>query len=83
MLKEETNPDKGKCERSQLTGELVITVPKVQQRVHLEVKKEIEKITINEHAKKNTPGLDYKAPVDYRSIVADNEAKIAHLKQSK
>ena len=50
-----------------------LTLPKVKFNPRLEPKKEKEKITINETKKEKTP-------VNYRTIVKDNEAEIERLK---
>jgi len=74
VLVDEIKPDQGKCERSQVTGEMKLTLPKVKFNPRLEPLKKIEKITINEE-KENS-----KTPVNYRTIVEDNEAEIERLK---
>ena len=56
VLGYEIKPDQGKCERSQLTGEMKLTLPKVKSNPRLEPVKQIEKITINEAKKEKTPG---------------------------
>jgi protein TilB len=78
VFRSEVKPDDGKCERSQLTGEMKITLPKLFIDPRYEQQKEVEKITINEKKETKSPGY-----VNYRTIVADNEAEIERLKSEK
>merc|ERR1719309_76402 len=77
VTRSEIKPDDGKCERSQLTGEMKITAPKLFTNPKYNMPKEIQKITINENNEKKT------SYVNYRTIVADNEAEIERLKGEK
>lgn len=78
VLRSEVNPDRGKCERSQLTGEMKITLPKLFTNPKYDLPKEIEKISINENAKSKSSDC-----VNYRTIVAENDAEINRLKAEK
>ena len=53
-----------------------LTLPKIKFNPRLELKKEKEKITINETEKKKTA-------VNYRTIVKDNEAELERLKSQR
>lgn len=69
VLRDEVLPDKGKCERSKLTGEMKIKIPKLFKNKKYEKPKEIERITINENTKNDSKC------VNYRTIVSENEAE--------